>query len=95
MRLTQHASRWVAVGLAEVILLALSACVEDTPPAQQDLSDEHVEQNIGERLVYVNPDKFPNVVAFCDGPARVYITTRDTQNPVVVMDHPWCPSGER
>jgi hypothetical protein len=49
---------------------------------------------IGERLeeprdVYVMPDQFANVVAFCDGNTRIYVTTREA--PVTaVADHPAC-----
>lgn len=54
---------------------------------------------IGEQLeaprdVYVLPDRFANVAVFCDGPARVYVTTREAP-PVVVLDHPACDEGSR
>lgn len=74
-------------------IIGLASCT-NTPKPQQDLPDEKVEANIGERLVYINPDKFPNVVAFCDGTTRIYVTTRDTQNFQVVPDHPSCTGGE-
>lgn len=67
----------------------IAAC-DDTPPSRQDLPEESVLQELSQRVVYVNPDQFPNVVAFCDGPARIYITTRPEHEPVVVMDHPEC-----
>jgi hypothetical protein len=44
------------------------------------------------RGVIVMPDKFANVAVVCDGPARIYVTTRDAA-PVVVMDHPACANA--
>jgi hypothetical protein len=68
---------------------ALAAgCGDD--PARQDLNPNSVEQNREERLVYVMPDQFPNVIAFCDGNTRIYITTREDQAPVLVADSPEC-----
>jgi len=44
------------------------------------------------RDVYVMPDTFPNLVVVCDGPTRIYVTTREAA-PVLVADHPAC-NGE-
>lgn len=86
---------WLYFGGAMLVLgIIIWATACSHPKALQDLPNEKLETNIGERLVYINPDKFPNVVAFCDGPTRVYITTRDYQDPVVVPNHPWCTGGE-
>lgn len=41
------------------------------------------------REVIVMPDGFPNLVVACDGPTRIYVTTREAP-PVVVADHPAC-----
>lgn len=46
-----------------------------------------------EREVIVMPDTFPNLVVVCDGPTRVYVTTREAP-PAVVADHPACAGAE-
>lgn len=46
-----------------------------------------------ERTVIVMPDGFPNLVVVCDGPTRVYVTTREAP-PAVVADHPACRGEE-
>lgn len=45
------------------------------------------------RAVIVMPDEFPNLVVACDGPVRVYVTTREAP-PVVVNGHPACHDAE-
>ena len=45
------------------------------------------------REVIVMPDTFPNLVVVCDGPTRIYVTTREAP-PVVVADHPLCHGEE-
>lgn len=82
--------RALIVGAA---LASLVVGCTDTPTPRQDLPDSHVEVNQGERLVYLSPDQFPNVVAWCDGTTRLYVTTRDSQPLVAVPNHPFCPSG--
>jgi hypothetical protein len=72
-----------------VVVVGLAAC-SDTDPALQDLDPDAVIQDRQERDVFINPDGYPNVVAFCDGPNRVYITTRESQNPVVVRNDVTC-----
>lgn len=42
------------------------------------------------RDVIVMPDLFPNLVVACDGPNRVYVTTREAA-PVVLQNDPNCP----
>ena len=81
--------RSVKSALGLLLIPVFAACTE-TPPAQQDLPSENVTQNTDERLVYVMPDKFPNIVAFCDGSARIYVTTRETQDLLVVDSHSEC-----
>jgi hypothetical protein len=92
--MSARVSTWVIGGLALLVLQG-SSC-EDTPPAQQDLPDEKVEQNLGERLIYVDPDKYPNVLTFCDGPVRVYVPVSESGPlPIeVVNNHPFCTGGE-
>jgi hypothetical protein len=80
---------WLGGGVAFLVV----GCAPDDPPAQQDLPDEKVLQNIDQRIVYVNPDAFPNVIAFCDGPTRLYVTSRDTQSPLAINNHPLCTRG--
>lgn len=82
--------RSVKSALPLLLIPVLALGCTDTPPAQQDLPSENVTPNTDERLVYVMPDKFPNVVAFCDGSARVYATTRETQDLVVIDSHSEC-----
>lgn len=41
------------------------------------------------RTVIVMPDQFANLMVACDGPTRIYVTTREAP-PVVVADHPAC-----
>lgn len=77
-----------AVAGAAILGVVLMAC--DTPDPQKDLPPEKVDLDENRRLVYTNPDQFPNVVAFCDGHTRIYVTTRDYATPVVVVDSPEC-----
>jgi hypothetical protein len=75
--------------LAAVAMLALAAC-SDTDPAVEDLDPDVVSQDREPRLVYVMPDTYPNILVFCDGPVRVYLTTREALPLAVVADHPAC-----
>lgn len=59
-------------------------------PAVEDLDPNGITQERGERLVYVMPDTFPNVIAMCDGGTRVYITNRDYQQLVAIPDSKEC-----
>ncbi len=80
------------VGLMVVSSVAVVACADDTPPAQQDLPDDKVTQDTGTRLVYVDPDEYPNLLVLCDGPTRVYMPV-SASGPLpieVVPDHPLC-----
>ncbi len=44
------------------------------------------------RDVIFMPDQFPNLVVVCDGPDRLYVTTREAP-PVVVQNSANCPEG--
>jgi hypothetical protein len=85
---------WLAatagVWLGGALVFGVVACADETPPSRQDLPESNVLQEKGQRLVYISPDLYPNVLAFCDGPVRIYLTTRESIEPVVVMDHPEC-----
>lgn len=73
--------------LALVLLTTAGSCDE------KGLGDAPVGQRIeGERDIIVMPDQFANVAVACDGPTRIYVTTREAA-PVVVPDHPAC-TGE-
>lgn len=71
-------------------LIASSASGCGAPDPRKDLPDTQVDLDENRRDVYVNPDQFPNVVAFCDGDTRLYVTTRDYAPIVVVADSPEC-----
>jgi hypothetical protein len=51
------------------------------------------DRNEAPRDIIVMPDTFANVAVVCDGPVRIYVTTRDAP-PVVVPDHPACVDAE-
>lgn len=61
-----------------------------TPNPQKDLPPDKVDLDENRRLVYTNPDAFPNVVAFCDGSTRLYVTTRDYAPIVAIPASPEC-----
>jgi hypothetical protein len=51
------------------------------------------EQREAPRDVIVMPDTFPNLVVVCDGPTRIYVTTREAA-PIAVHNHPACEGEE-
>jgi hypothetical protein len=85
----------LGIGVAVVSLTALSACGDD-PGVTEDLSDEDivltpVNDPALNPIAYGNYDGHPNVVAWCDGTARVYTSTRiGADGFQVVPDHPLC-----
>lgn len=81
--------RWlIGCALALVLVGAAGSCDE------KGLGDAGVGVRDEEpRDVFVMPDKFANVAVVCDGPARIYVTTREAP-PVVVMNHPACTGAE-
>lgn len=81
--------KWKLAALAVLSFFALSANSCD----EKGLGDAPVGDALeDERTVIVMPDQFPNLVVVCDGPTRVYVTTREAP-PAVVPNHPAC-SGE-
>ena len=44
------------------------------------------------RQVWVSPDLFPNITAYCIGENGAYITTREAP-PVILPDDPNCQEG--
>jgi len=74
--------------LALVLLTTAGSCDE------KGLGDAPIGQRIeGERDIIVMPDQFANVAVACDGPTRIYVTTREAA-PVVVPDHPACTGDD-
>jgi hypothetical protein len=71
--------------LVAVALLGLAACTQDSPAGDDN---KHLRYNNDERLVYANPEDFNNVVVFCDGTTRVYVTTE--YRPILVTDDRQC-----
>jgi hypothetical protein len=65
--------------------LALAACGSDSPASKDNTNLNH---NNDTRTVYDNPEDFNNVVVFCDGTTRVYVTTE--YRPTFITDHPLC-----
>jgi len=87
--MTSRNRRWlIGAALALVVLGGAASCDEkglgDAPIGNQDEAP---------RDVIVMPDTFANLAVVCDGPARIYVTTRNAP-PVVVMDHPACEGAE-
>lgn len=82
--------RWlIALGGVAVVLTAGAGSCD-----RKGLGDAPVGERLeDERTVIVMPDQFPNMAIVCDGPTRIYVTTRDAP-PVLVPDHPAC-EGER
>jgi hypothetical protein len=74
--------------LAAAVLVA--AGCETQAPAVRDLPVENQQTNVADRLIYVSPDGFPNVVAWCDGTTRLYVTSREAQPFVAVPGSPEC-----
>ncbi len=82
--------RRLVIGLALVLVLVGGAGSCD----EKGLGDAPIgDRHEGPRDVIVMPDTFANLAVVCDGPARIYVTTRDA-SPVVVMDHPACAGAE-
>ena len=82
--------RWLMVvpALAVMFLLTAGSCDE------KGLGDAPVgNQHEAPRDVIVMPDQFPNLVVVCDGPTRIYVTTREAA-PVLVPNHPACDDAE-
>lgn len=74
----------VAGVLGLILVTTAGSCDE------RGLGDAPVGQRIeGPRDIIVMPDKFANIAVVCDGPTRIYVTTREAA-PVVVPDHPAC-----
>ena len=87
--MTRRNKRWlIGAALALIVLGGAASCDEkglgDAPIGSQDE---------GPRDIIVMPDTFANLAVVCDGPARIYVTTRNAP-PVVVMDHPACAGEE-
>ncbi len=87
--MTRRNKRWlIGAALALLVLGGAASCDE------KGLGDAPIgEQDEGPRDVIVMPDTFANLAVVCDGPARIYVTTRNAP-PVVVMDHPACAGAE-
>jgi hypothetical protein len=74
----------VAAILLALFLLTAGSCDE------KGLGDAPVGDRLeGDRTVIVMPDQFSNIAVVCDGPVRLYVTTRQAP-PVAVPDHPAC-----
>ena len=87
--MTTRRRRWL-IGLALVLVFVGGAGSCD----EKGLGDAPLgDLQEAPRDVIVMPDEFANVAVVCDGPARIYVTTRDAP-PVVVMDHPACADAE-
>lgn len=81
--------RWFVVlaAVAAVVTLTAGSC------DQRGLGDAPVGERIeAPRTVILMSDEFPNLEVVCDGPTRIYVTTREAA-PVLVADHPAC-SGQ-
>ncbi len=82
--------RFVIPGVLALVLLTTAGSCDE-----KGLGDAPVGQRIeGERDIIVMPDQFANVAVACDGPTRIYVTTREAA-PVVVPDHPACTGEDR
>lgn len=82
--------KWWHAAVAAVVLFSTTAGSCDS----KGLGDAPVGDRIEEpRTVIVMPDEFPNLAVVCDGPTRVYVTTREAA-PVVVANHPACAGAE-
>ncbi|MCB1018041.1 MAG: hypothetical protein KDB10_23350 [Acidimicrobiales bacterium] len=78
----------VPVVLGAILLTTAGSCDE------KGLGDAPVGERIeGPRDIIVMPDTFANVAVVCDGPVRLYVTTREAA-PVAVPDHPACAGEE-
>jgi hypothetical protein len=74
---------------AVVGLLATGGCSKD----EKGLGDAPVgERHETEREVWLAPDLFPNIAAWCIGVNGIYVTTREAP-PTVVTDDPNCEEG--
>lgn len=71
-----------------VVLAILAGCTQ--APAVKDLPVDNQQVDVSNRTIYANPDTFPNVVAWCDGTTRLYVTSRDAQPFVAVPNSPEC-----
>lgn len=77
-------TRLLVAGTAVFLILGAGSCDE------KGLGDADVGRAFeAPRDVIVMPDHFPNLVVACDGPTRIYVTTREAP-PAVVADHPAC-----
>ena len=75
---------FVAAAVLALFLATAGSCDE------KGLGDAPVGERLeGDRTIIVMPDQFSNIAVVCDGPARIYVTTRQAP-PVVVPDHPAC-----
>ena len=81
--------RWlIGLALALVLVGFAGSCDE------KGLGDAPIgERDEAPRDIIVMPDQFANVAVVCDGPFRIYVTTRDAP-PVVVPNHPACTGEE-
>jgi PBP1b-binding outer membrane lipoprotein LpoB len=80
--------RLIALSVVAVLLAGCSSA-----PALGDLPVANQQTNRDDRLIYLNPDQFPNVVAWCDGTTRLYVTSREAQPFVAVPNSPECRQG--
>ena len=71
--MSKNRRRWV-IGLALTLVLVGGAGSCD----DKGLGDAPVgETDEGPRDIIVMPDTFANIAVVCDGPARIYVTTRN------------------
>lgn len=77
------------LALAGAVSLLGAACSND----EEGRGDAPVgERHESPRQVWVAPDLYPNVTAWCIGVNGAYVTTREAP-PVIVPDDPNCQEG--
>jgi hypothetical protein len=75
---------FVAAAILALFLTTAGSCDE------KGLGDAPIGERLeGDRTIIVMPDTFANIAVVCDGPVRLYVTTREAP-PVAVPDHPAC-----
>lgn len=76
---------WIPAAMITVTFLSTAGSCD-----RRGLGDAPVGERLeAPRTVIVMPDKFPNLAIVCDGPTRIYTTTREAP-PVAVAEHPAC-----
>lgn len=82
--------RAVAVAAILSALLVASGCSRD----EKGMGDSPVgDRHEAPRQVWLAPDQYPNIAAWCIGVNGVYATTRQGAPPVIVTDDPNCQEG--